>query len=1113
MTKKISKKAISILCALLIAVSATLSGITPLVSAAGTITQGFETGFNATKGGFSLYEAASNGDTNVKSGSKSLKWTATSGSNVISLYSAGNDLTVGETYKMEAWIKAETSTDSAITFTQLSDKNNGWSYDGAKEYTLKYFGTDYDSVGQWKKFEVTFVAERQAMGIRLYGTDNFYFDDITWTHVNTNVEVTVVTNNGVTVAPLTGAEGSPLALPTLSKDGFYFAGWYTDSDFKTPLGDSPVFPSANITVYAKWSPTGAYVQSFENFTYANGDGFSLYEATSAEDTNVRDGSKSLKWTATSGTKAISLYSVGNELTVGETYKMEAWIKAETSTDSAITFTQLNDYANGWSYDGAKEYTLKYFGTDYDSVGQWKKFEVSFVAEKQAMGIKLYGADNFYFDDITWTQVNADVEVTVVTNNGETVQPLLGADGMPLTLPTLTKEGYYFAGWYKDADFTEGFNNTTFPSGSTTIYAKWIENGLITQDFENYKYNIANSEPFSIYTATDANDTNVAQGKHSLYRNNTTSATRVVSLTDDYTTLTVGKAYKLTYKLKVTNLGTGGGLGLTNLTDKPNPWSYISTVDLGYIGSTYEGLNEWVERKVTFIAEAPYFGLSNWGDITYYIDDLKIVEVPIVTVSFEMGEGEAKAPLTGAAGAALTIENPTPPEGKAFAGWYLDNKFNERYKVSNYPDTDITLYARWVKSGTYEQDYETWPDKKGVYLTSDVFSLYTAKDKNDPNVYSGKHSMHYDNPDSRSTYALGIFDTEMGELAIGEKYYVSIRFKPDKVYSYSTINKTYFYTSIYYTTQQSNVWTHKSQGPIGKYESMLCRKEVTTVKDDYWNGTAGLVTTTTEKDENGWLTMTYEITANAKYIALYVAGQFSMYIDYITIEPLPSGVLSENYSNPYCEDFYNILGDMGLTQRPNSTEKGIYKLELDPRSDYVFTASLKKGAYGVPKVYLATDSEGKNVVEGTVFKGTGSSYKLYSSRIMTDLSGVYYLVVEGGGSGSTDFFALFYNKYSCEENPNPDYVYVPANYNKLPVKDAAILTSNDASNGTSNDTSNGTSNDNSNDNYSDNSSFNNGDYGDAPITGDNSIILPALILLFTSVLSLFILRKRGACNEK
>ena len=1118
MTKKISKKAISILCALLIAVSATLSGITPLVSAAGTITQGFETGFNATDGGFSLYEATSNDDANVKSGSKSLKWTATSGTKVVSLYSPGKELTVGETYKMEVWIKAETSNGSSITFTQLNDKTNGWAYGSNADFSLKWFGTTYDSVGQWKKFEITFVAAKQAMGIKIYGADNFYFDDITWTQINTKVEVSVVTNNGETFEPLNGAIGQPLILPTLSKNGFKFAGWYTDSAFNTPLGDNPVFPSNDMTVYAKWSPTGAYVQSFENFTDANGDGFSLYEATSAEDTNVRDGSKSLKWTAIGGTKAITLYSVGNELTVGETYKMEAWIKAETSTGSSITFTQLNAKTNGWSYGTNTEYSLQWFGDTYDSPGQWKKFEIIFVAEKETMGIRIYGADNFYFDNITWTKVNTDVEVTVVTNNGETVEPLKGAEGMPITLPTLTKEGFYFAGWYTDAEFTDAFSGNAFPSASTKIYAKWIENGLITQDFENYNYTLAADSGFSLYTATGENDANVFQGKHSLYRNNM-NKTRVVALTDDYTTLKVGKAYKVTYKIKITDLGTGGGLQFTNITAKSNPWSYTRFMDMGYIGSTYQGLNEWTELSLVFVAEAPYFGFANWGDITYFVDDFKIIEVPFVTVSFEMGEGEAKEALTGAAGSDLTIENPTPPEGKAFAGWYLDDKFTQRYTVKNYPDTDITLYARWVKSGTYEQDYETWPDQKGVYLSSDVFSLYTAKDENDPNVYSGKHSMHYDNPDSTRTFALGIFDTEMGELAIGEKYYVSIRFKPDKVYGYSTINKTYTYHSIYYTTQQSNVWTYTSQGPSGAYESSLFKKDTTKVEDDKWSGTANLVTTTTEKDKNGWLTMTYEITADAKYIALYMTGMYSMYIDYITIEPLPFGLISENYSSPYCENFYNILGDMGLTQRPNSTEKSIYKLELDPRGDYIFTASLKKGVYGVPKVYLATDSEGKNVVEGTVFKGTGSSYKLYSSRIMTDLSGVYYLVVEGGGSGSTDLFALFYNKYSCEENPNPDYVYVPANYNKLPVKDAAILNSNDASNGTTNDNSS-FNNDNSSFNNgnssfnNDNSSFNNGNYGeDSPITGDNSILLPALILLFTSVLSLFILRKRGACNEK
>lgn len=1083
MIKRFGRKTLSIFCALLIVLSVTVSVLTVSVGAAEPITQSFEniTELKSVKY-FSIYEATSADDTNVYDGSKSLKWTNGSGTDAVSFWQSGMDLTVGQLYKVEMYIKLTAANSNSMVLKQLSARDNGWTATGT-DFTVD---TSKLTVGEWSKYTLTFTAEQRAMGMYIYGTSDVYFDYFVYTPVTSDkVTVTLNANNGQSYDALSGTPGDAMALPTVTNDGMSFAGWYSDAELKTPFTDTAVFPEKNITLYAKWLPEGTVMQDFE-VGYSISDsssGFSVYTATGDDDTNVKDGTKSLKWTATSGSKVATLWCTGKDLTVGETYKMEAWIKAETSTGSGIKFTQLNDAKNGWSYANNTQFGLSYFGTNYDSIGEWKKFEVTFTAEKSAMGILIYGADNFYFDAFKWTPLKEDVTVDFVTNNGTEVEQAKGASGMALQLPTLTKEGYYFAGWFTDAEFTEAFSQTTFPEASTTIYAKWIENGVITQNFESYDLTLSADSGFELYTASDENDENVYEGKHSLYRTNI-NKTKVVSLSDKYTSLTVGKAYKVTYKIKITDLGTGGGLSLTNISVRDNPWSYKSFMSIGYIGSDYKHLNEWTEQSFVFIAENPYFGFSNWGNITYYVDDFKIVEVPIVTVSFEMGEGEAIEPMTGAADATMKVNNPTPPEGKAFGGWYLDPEFTERYTISTFPEKDITLYARWIKEGTFEQDYETWPDKTGVYLTSNVFTLYTAEDENDPNVYHGKHSMLYDNPEGKNTYALGIFDTEVGKLTVGEKYYVSIRFKPVEMYSYSNINKTYTYHSIYYTTQQSNVWTYTSQGPQGKYVSSLFKDTYTEVGDEDWSGTSNLVTTTTSKDENGWLTMTYEIEAKAPYIALYMTGNYSMYIDYITIEPLPSGIISENYENPYCEDFYNILVEQDIAETPNNNETKIYKLELETRSDYIFTASLMKGVYGDCKVYLAWDEEGKKAVDGTVFNGNGTDYKLYSSRIMTDFTGILYLVVEGAGPGSCDYFALFKTKYGCEEDPNPYYVRPTVNYNTLPQKVASTDTLDIST-----------------------------DDDGSPLTGDKGVLLPCILLCVTAAAVLVILRKRGAENEK
>lgn len=1074
------KKVISIFCSLLIIASSFISALTLADAADGVITQSFEnyTYSLPDANGFSLYTAQGANDSNVKDGIKSLKWTHTSGSKAATIYS-GTDLTVGETYKLELWIKAVTSTGSELAVTQLNDVANGWSFGDNKRIAIPYFGTNYDSIGQWKKFEKTFTADKKALGFLIYGKDDFYFDSITITPVKSDVTVNIVPNNDQTVSPLTGAPGGAMTLPTLTKEGYYFEGWYKDAEFTTPFTNLTSYPSEDLTIYAKWLPNGFIIQNFENYTHTltPANGFSLYTASGVNDSNVKDGTKSLRRTAVNGSKPATLYP-GQKLTVGETYKLELWVKAVTATGSGIEITQLNDVANGWSFSDNKKFVLPYFGTNYDAIGQWKKFEIVFKADKEAMGLLIYGNDDFYFDSITWTKVSQNIQVDFVTNCDTTAEPVKGAEGGDLTLPTLTKEGYYFAGWFENAEFTKPFAGNKFPAESTTLYAKWLKNGTLTQNFENYDLTLAENAGFSIYTAVDENDTNVFDGSHSLYRS-TLNNTKVATVIDQYSTLTVGKAYKLTYKLKVVELGDGGGIQFTDLSVRDNPWSYGQLASMNYVGVDYAHLNEWVEKTYIFVAQKPYFGVASWGNIAYYLDDYRLEEIPIVTLSFEMGEGEAKEPQSGAAGANLSIENPIAPEGKAFAGWYLDANFTEPFVVSTYPETDTTLYARWIKKGTFEQSFELWPGD-GAFHTSKEFKLYTATDENDPNVYSGKHSMLYENLDSTNTLALNIFDTTMGKLQIGEKYNVSIRFKPVTIpLDRYSLDGTYH--SIYNTTLQSNCWTYQSQGPQGEYKAYVFYQSEFT--DEYWSGTGNAVTTTKKKDENGWLTMNYEITATTDYIALYMTGKYKMFIDYITITPLESGVVAENYSLPYTEDYYNILSQKEIASVPNQQGKSVYKIEVGTRSDYVFTASLAKGKYGNSRVYLAWDEKGENKLEGTEFIGTSEIAKLYSTRIITDFSGVLYLVVEGGGPGSSDYFSFFPTKYGCAEDPNPYYVHPKIDYNKLPTRLAADADSLAVE-----------------DDYS-------------PSTGDSVPIMPIVLLVITTLLiGALNLRKRGNCNE-
>lgn len=72
-------------------------------------------------------------------------------------------------------------------------------------------------------------------------------------------------------------------------------------------------------------------------------------------------------------------------------------------------------------------------------------------------------------------------VTFNTNGGSAIDAMEVAEGGLLTeIPTPEKEGFVFAGWYTDADLTEGFDAETPITADVTLYAKW-ERGESVED--------------------------------------------------------------------------------------------------------------------------------------------------------------------------------------------------------------------------------------------------------------------------------------------------------------------------------------------------------------------------------------------------------------------------------------------------------------------------------------------------------------------------------------------------------------------------------------------------------------------------------------------------------
>ena len=76
-----------------------------------------------------------------------------------------------------------------------------------------------------------------------------------------------------------------------------------------------------------------------------------------------------------------------------------------------------------------------------------------------------------------TEQENPVIITLDSMGGEELESVVINQGDSLILPIPTNEGYIFAGWYEDTDFTMPFSIVDAPQESIILYAKWIESSL------------------------------------------------------------------------------------------------------------------------------------------------------------------------------------------------------------------------------------------------------------------------------------------------------------------------------------------------------------------------------------------------------------------------------------------------------------------------------------------------------------------------------------------------------------------------------------------------------------------------------------------------------------
>ncbi len=269
-------------------------------------------------------------------------------------------------------------------------------------------------------------------------------------------------------------------MPTSNKDGYEFIGWYTDpSNGEKITSSSKVSITKMITLYAHYSPK-QYTITFDGQggTPSKESIKVTYDsAIGTLPTAIKEGYNFIGWLDESGNEIteLTIYNKTENSTLYADYSKNQF-KVTYNPNGGMIDEQSKLVTYDEKYGELPTPTkngYKFIGWYTDENFTTKITENTIVKTSQNHTIIANWEVNNYiltYDAVGGTLQESSKTITFDSKYGE--------------LPTPTKEGYKFIGWYSDKKYTNEITSSTKVTEykDHTIYAKWEENKyLITLD--------------------------------------------------------------------------------------------------------------------------------------------------------------------------------------------------------------------------------------------------------------------------------------------------------------------------------------------------------------------------------------------------------------------------------------------------------------------------------------------------------------------------------------------------------------------------------------------------------------------------------------------------------
>ena len=299
--------------------------------------------------------------------------------------------------------------------------------------------------------------------------------------------LTFDSNGGSECNPITNKPLDYAQLPEPTKDGYVFAGWYTDNGTFQNAQKNAV-PAKHTTVYAKWQVKNENTYyPFNNWRDNDGSAYTIEK--SAEGTKITANENKGEWSFAydlinidgTGFRVVALTLVGTKdceavikLEGGDASAVETRVKF-TGEEQVITWVVKETQIS--TVPGQKLMIFLNAGNK----GHVKTAATDTAAEvkfEQAPYVLVKSAALYQPQDIG---VTSDVyAIHFDSNGGETVPSIYAKAGTDVTTATPKKDGHVFVGWYTDAEFNNKFDGKA-PAKSTLLFAKWQESVEMIKD--------------------------------------------------------------------------------------------------------------------------------------------------------------------------------------------------------------------------------------------------------------------------------------------------------------------------------------------------------------------------------------------------------------------------------------------------------------------------------------------------------------------------------------------------------------------------------------------------------------------------------------------------------